>query len=273
MISTLMLVIISSSFSTAHSLATEVVTEAATAEIEATALVVALGLVVYGGLTRRGNPYAPVVAALGFLLALVTLGVAVRTDGWSVGIDGSITGWLVDHRSAPLDHIAVAVTTAGGPPETAALGFVIAAVLIWRTKRWFPALTLLATVALSAVVCTALKLVVGRDRPPLAIQLMLETDHSFPSGHVTGTATLLMMTALVVGQQSRRRRQVLMTAALAVTALVAASRLYLGVHWFTDVCAGLLLACFMVTLGSSALRVGSGRTLPARSHTKEEVTV
>ncbi|WP_072802596.1 phosphatase PAP2 family protein [Rhodococcoides yunnanense] len=263
----------SSSFTTAHSLATEVVTEAASAEIEATALVLALGLVVYGLLAARRNPYSPVVAALGYFLALLTLAVAVRTDGWSTSADGSITGWVVDHRSALLDRVAMAVTTAGGPPETAAYGLVIAAVLIRRTKRYVPALILLATVAVSAVTCTLLKLVIGRERPPLSTQLILETDHSFPSGHVTGTATLLMMTALVLGHRSRRLRSVLMTAALAVTALVAASRLYLGVHWFTDVCAGLLLACFMVALGSVALRVGSGRTLPSHSHLDEEAAV
>ena len=276
-ISTLTLVITSPSTSMVHTVVTEIVTEVASAEIEATAIVVALGLVAAAA-ARHRHRYSPAVSVLGFALALFTLAVAVRTDGWATHADAPITGWLVDHRTSTLNHLAVVVTSAGGPPETAALGCVIAALLIWRTKRYVPALILLATVGVSAVICTLLKLLVGRERPPSATRLVLETDHSFPSGHVTGTATLLLMTVLVVGHLSRTRRVALLIAALAVTALVAASRLYLGVHWFTDVAAGLLLACIMVTAGTIALRVDAAHAhRPPRHRTEpsidDEVTV
>ncbi|MGN7132633.1 phosphatase PAP2 family protein [Rhodococcoides corynebacterioides] len=247
------------------SLVQSVVADAASADFEASAFAVALALVVVGVALWRRSTVAPAVAATsGFGLALTTLAVAVRTGGWATRADAPILGRLVDHRTRMSNEVALVVTTAGGPLETAGLGCVIAALLILRTKRCRPALILLGTVALSAVMCTLLKLLVGRDRPPLSAQLVVETDHSFPSGHVTGTATLLVMTVLALGHLSRTRRVVLLIGALAVTALVAASRLYLGAHWFTDVAGGAVLACVMVTAGAVALRLDAAR--PERHH-------
>lgn len=254
-LATLILVILSSSISTVHATVTEIVTEAATAEIEAAAVAIAAALVLGGTLMwARGRARASISVAAGFLLALIALAVAVRTDGWLLGIDLPVTNWFVDHRTSALDQVATAITTAGGPPEIAALGLVIAALMIWRTKRYAPALILLGTVALATIICTALKMSIGRERPPIAIQLMLETDPSFPSGHVTGTATLLMMSAIVIStRKSKTVRTVLICAALAIAVVVGATRLYLGVHWLTDVCAGMLVAALCVLLGAQTL--------------------
>lgn len=257
--STLIHVIFSSSMSTVHAIATEVTSEAASPEIEATALAIALVMVLTGVFMRtRGGDRGPaaVVSVGGYMLALITLAVAVVDGGWLIGADGPLTQWVIGHRHSSLDTIALAVTTVTGPPETAAAGVLIAAVLMWRTTRYAPAVIMLATVGGAAVACTVIKLVVGRERPPVSTQLVLETDHSFPSGHVTGTAALLLMAAFVVGQHiSSTARTVLVAAAITVTLLVAASRVYLGVHWLTDVCAGFLLAAVAVTFGAYALNL------------------
>lgn len=280
LLSTLIHVILSSAMSTVHAIATEVTTEAANSEVEGTVFALALVLVLTGVLMRTGGRdrgAAAVVSAGGFVLALITLAVAVVDGGWLTGADGPITHWVVGHRHPSLDAVALAVTTVAGPPETAAAGVIIAALLVWRTRRYAAAVILLATVGGAAITCTVIKLVVGRDRPPVATQLVLETDHSFPSGHVTGTATLLLMAALVVGQHiSSTVRTVLVAAAIAIAALVAASRVYLGVHWLTDVFAGFLLAAVAVTLGTYALHLFETRThhrSAAALPTAEGVTV
>ncbi|MFI8568302.1 phosphatase PAP2 family protein [Rhodococcus sp. NPDC078407] len=248
--------LLSSSISAVHATATEVFTEAATADVEIAGLVIAVGLIAAGLMLRmrRDRAGATVFGALGYAFAVLVLAVAVHSNGWLTGADTAVARWFVDHRSATLDQLAVAVTTVGGPAETAALGLIVAVVLVWRTKRYGPALVLLVTVASASIACTLLKLIVGRERPPQSIQMMLETDPSFPSGHVTGTASLLLMLALIAGaRRSRPVRALMLVIAVTLTVAVACTRMYLGVHWLTDVGAGALLAAGAVTLGSYAL--------------------
>ncbi|MDJ0361949.1 phosphatase PAP2 family protein [Rhodococcus sp. H29-C3] len=248
--------LLSSSTSAVHSTVTEVFTEAASTDVEAAGLAIAVALVACGTVlrTRDSRTNGTIFSALGYGFAVLVLAVAVHSNGALTGADAPVAQWFLDHRNSTLDHLAIAITTAGGPPETAALGILVAVVLIWRTKRYGPALVLLATVAAASILCSALKLIVGRERPPLSIQLMLETDPSFPSGHVTGSAALLLMIALIVSARRPTAVRVLFLGiALAITVVVACTRMYLGVHWLTDVCAGALIAAFMVTLGGYAL--------------------
>lgn len=249
---------------TVNTAVTEIVTEAASAEIEIGALVIAAALVLAGMLGRRAWTAAirVALAAAGFALALATIAVAVANNGWLTGLDRPALDWFVAHRTGTLDTVAVAVTTAGGPAETAAAGVLIAALIAWRTRRFGPAVVLLGTVAAASAVCVALKLLIGRERPPRAVELMLEIDPSFPSGHTTGTAALTVMIALVLAAgRSARTRAALLTAAAMITAVVAASRLYLGVHWLTDVVAGLLLAATACVAGWYALHILDARTI------------
>ncbi len=253
---TLIGVLLSSSMSAVHATAAEALTEAATADVEIAGLVIAVGLLAAGIMLRirSDRTGATILGTLGFAFAVVVLAVAVHTNGWLTKADAPVAAWFVDHRTHALDDLALAVTTAGGPAETAALGLVVAVLIVWRTKRYGPALVMLATVASASMLCTIVKLIVGRERPPQSIQLMLETDFSFPSGHVTGTAALSLMLALLAGiHRSRGVRALLLGIALAVTVAVACTRMYLGVHWLTDVVAGALLAACAVTLGGYAL--------------------
>ena len=245
-----------SSISAVHATATEVFTEAATADVELVGLAITLALIGLGTVLRaRGDRTgATVFSALGYAFSVLVLAVAVHSDGWLTSADAPVTAWFVDHRSPVLDKLAIAVTTAGGPAETAAVGLVVAVLLVWRTKRYGPALVMLVTVGSASMTCTALKAIVGRARPPQSIQLMLETDHSFPSGHVTGTASLLMMLALLAGMRRSRAVQTLFLGiAIALIVAVACTRMYLGVHCLTDVLAGALLAAGAVTVGRYAL--------------------
>ncbi|WP_143545245.1 phosphatase PAP2 family protein [Rhodococcus sp. 15-649-2-2] len=254
--------LLTSSMSAVHATATEVFTEAATTDVEVVGLAIAVALVAVGSVLRMRSDKvgATIFSALGYAFAVMVLAVAVHTDGWLTGADAPVTAWFVDHRSPLFDDLAVAVTTAGGPAETAALGLVVAVILVWRTKRYGPALVMLLTVASASMMCTALKSIVGRERPPQSIQLMLETDFSFPSGHVTGTAALSLMLALIAGmRRSTAVRTLFLGIAVALTVAVACTRMYLGVHWLTDVCAGALLAAGAATVGGYVLhRLDSG---------------
>jgi undecaprenyl-diphosphatase len=161
------------------------------------------------------------------------------------------------------DVAASVITDLGTPVATAAAALICAALLSWRARSMIPGIVVIGTVSAAALASTALKAVVDRPRPPLQWQLVLETDPSFPSGHVTGTAALLGITAVCVGMgRSRTVRAWLAGGVVTGVLVVAATRLYLGVHWLTDVTAGAILAAVFVTIGAAAfgaLRDRSGQ--------------
>lgn len=172
-------------------------------------------------------------AALGLLAHRVVAGTA---------FDHRVLEALVVHRSATLTAWAVAVTNLGSPVGVAVLAVAVAALAWRRLGSPWPALLIVATPAVAAAVSTCTKLLVGARRPPAGLQLVTETDPSFPSGHVTATVALLATLTAVVGHHAGRAARVALiaSAVLAATA-VGLTRLYLGVHWATDVLGGVLL--------------------------------
>jgi undecaprenyl-diphosphatase len=115
-----------------------------------------------------------------------------------------------------------------------ALGFLL---LAGRKKT---ALVLLVATLGAMGMSTALKNVVDRQRPDLVPHGMEVYTASFPSGHsMQAAATYLTMGALLAQVQKRRRVKVfILSVATGITLLVGISRIYLGVHWPTDVLAG-----------------------------------
>lgn len=190
----------------------------------------------------------------GLITALTALTLGINSHGWATRLDTATTSWLVTHRSLGLDVAATVITDFGSPVATAAAGVVCAAVLSWLARSVVPGIVIIGTVGGADAASTALQAVVDRPRPPLQWQAVLETDPSFPSGHVTGTAALLGIIAVVVGMdRARATRAGLTVTVITAVVLVAATRLYLGVHWLTDVTAGAILAALSVTLGAAVL--------------------
>ena len=107
----------------------------------------------------------------------------------------------------------------------------------------------------------ALKLIVDRDRPDIA-QLAGHAGPSFPSGHSAAAAACWAAIALVVARRaSRNGRFLAATLAAVVTVVVATTRVLLGVHWLSDVVAGVVVgwAWFLlstIAVGGRSLRLG-----------------
>jgi membrane-associated phospholipid phosphatase len=201
------------------------------------------------------SEHRQIAAALrvaGLLTVLTGLMLAIHRPGWVTELDTATTSWVVAHRSMRFDAAALVITDLGSPVATAAAAVICAALLSWRARSRVPGIVVIGTVSAAALASTALKAVVDRPRPPLPWQLVLETDPSFPSGHVTGTAALLGITAVCVGMgRNRTVRAWLAGGVVTGVLVVAATRLYLGVHWLTDVTAGAILAAVFVTIGTT----------------------
>ncbi|WP_238587958.1 phosphatase PAP2 family protein [Rhodococcus sp. 311R] len=247
--------------STVRNVVTEVLTESTTAEIAVAAIVIAAALFAFGSIYRASSIRSTALRACGLVLALLTLSIQVYRNGWLTSFDGPVTDWMVDHRSGVLDQIAVAITDLGSPVATALLGITCGVFISWRARSVVPGLIVIGTVGAAAVASSVVKALVGRERPPTNIQVLLETDHSFPSGHVTGTAALVGIVVLVLSaHRTAAVKRLLMLAAVTITIVVALTRLYLGVHWLTDVIVGAILATLAVTVGGALFRLGENRS-------------
>ena len=117
------------------------------------------------------------------------------------------------------------------------MSLVVAAVLV---VRWRPVLALPAAVLLATLSGHVLKAVVGRERPPAEFRLVAEVNPAMPSGHAAGMAALAMVLSLWWWPRGGWWRGAV-SAVWALASAVCWARLYLGVHWFSDVVAGLIL--------------------------------
>ena len=164
-------------------------------------------------------------------------------------LDGPVSRVVAAHRLGWLTSVMRGVTWLGSGWVGA--GVVLGAGLAfwWRTRRWQPLLLLAVTASGAGVLDTVVKLVTARPRPPASLMVATGGGWAFPSGHTTQTAVygaLAFLLARVL--RGWRARVAVWAGAVALAVLVGLSRLYLGVHWLTDVLGGWLLAVAWVTV-------------------------
>ncbi len=169
-------------------------------------------------------------------------------------LDESVWAWFVAHRTPVATGVMSAVSTAGGTAEMAVLA-VIGAASLWRARRRGEAAIVLGAAVGAEVLVNGFKNLYERARPPAAEQLIVETNFALPSGHALGSmvvlGTLAAAVVLVVRRPAARIGAVVVAAAGIVT--IGVSRLYLGVHWMTDVLTGWLLGASWLALCVTAL--------------------
>ena len=129
-------------------------------------------------------------------------------------------------------------------------------------RRWRHALVFVATVLLAELSSEWAKGFYGRPRPALVPHESYVYSASFPSGHSTlSAAAYLTLAVLIAGQETGRATKALVFAlAVTLVLMIGASRVYLGVHWPTDVFAGWCLGAAWATAAWSAVRRLGGVT-------------
>ncbi len=138
-----------------------------------------------------------------------------------------------------LQEVARDITGLGGTTLLGLLTVAVAGFLLLDGKKRM-ALFVCSAVGSGLLLSTALKAMFDRPRPDLVPHIANVLTSSFPSGHSMMSAiTYLTLGALLSRSQERKRlKAYLMLLAVSLTFVVGLSRVYLGVHWPTDVLAG-----------------------------------
>ena len=168
---------------------------------------------------------------------------------------------MVDHRSPGWTTLARVLSTVGSQAVLAPVTAVVAAALLVR-RRFVQAGLLIAAWGGALLLYNLTKGFVQRPRPPSAIWLTnVGKSTSFPSGHATQSLATFAALALIAAAWTSRAAWPGAAMALILAAGVGSSRVYLGVHWTTDVLAGWLIAAAWV---ASVVWLAGLATVPER---------
>lgn len=218
---------------------------------------------------RARVPQVPRAVGVYLLLALLlalacawgftTLASSVL-EGETRRFDAAVLQWLNNRATPRLDRIALEVTTLGDTLVIAVI-LLISSALLWVTAHRYSVFLLWVATVGSAILILALKAGFDRPRPTLIewrAHFVVETS-SFPSGHALGSMVVYAVTAYLIARlQAERwlRRLTIIIAALLIL-LIGLSRVYLGVHYPSDVIGGYAVGFAWATfcaLGVEAVR-------------------
>jgi undecaprenyl-diphosphatase len=184
---------------------------------------------------------------IGLAVLLGALAVAAAMAGGQTLLtwDEPIQRGVEARRTEDLNEFFLAISRLGSTVVVLALGATAAAVT-WRRCRAVGMALLAATLSRPLLEFT-IKATVERDRPNFN-RLVTGEGYSFPSGHVMAAVALWGLLPTVVGLYTRKRAiwWASVGIAAALIAGISASRVYLGVHWFSDVTAGLVVGAFFL---------------------------
>ena len=202
---------------------------------------------VLGRTLNKATTFSTLVVLLVVFVVVLIVNV-LGSDGLAA-LDPGELGWTIAHRNGTLTPIAIALSDVGGTVPMTALAVLVFLGLMWR-RQWPQAgLVGVATLGAGALV-VGVKQLVDRQRPPAVEHLVVETNQAFPSGHSLGSIVVIgVVTAVSAAHLRHRALRVTAVAVAAIfVAAVGLSRLYLGVHWPTDILGGWSMGALWVTI-------------------------
>jgi membrane-associated phospholipid phosphatase len=204
--------------------------------------------------TQRREALTGAFVCTGIFLVLTLL--AATSRGWLTDLDRTLGRgpYRLGIQHQDLRDLAIGLEHLTAPDHLVWAGAAVAAYLAWR-GRWRLAAFSVVSVWAARELYPVFKGWVERPRPAWADPVHTVGGWSFPSGHATvgGAAawTVMVLAVVLAGDVVRRRRW--LTAAGAAAVVVGMDRLLLGVHYFTDVLAGMALSGAVVLFTAAAL--------------------
>lgn len=213
----------------------------------------------------RWSWWIAIGVALTLLAAFVELSeevVAGSDEGSSLAdVDAAVLQLAARLRHAWLNGIAMDLTAIGSPLVVALFTLTLGAFLVAKGDRR-GAIVLAASSLASGLLTLAVKSILERPRPDVVPRLVEVTGLSYPSGHSLASAAVYVTAAFVVARHVPRlpERLVAVVFALTIVLMIGASRVYLGVHYASDVLGGVLLGTAWALLMAVVLRRLDSRT-------------
>ena len=196
-----------------------------------------------------------VALIVGALLSLID------NNNWLAQADRWVAEWGSHHSSSGAIVVLRWMTQLGSSMFVIAALTTVAAVDYLR-RRSLEVFAFVAAVGFGQLALSnVLKVMVSRERPSV-LRLVAAHGYSFPSGHTVAASATFSAIALVLGRDRHRRTRAALAGCAALIAVsVAATRALLGVHWLTDVLAGLAIGwgwftIVAITFGGGAQRLG-----------------
>ena len=243
--------------------------------------------VLYATLRTIGRHANSFYAALGiYLVSGAALAIACTwlfvelashvQSGATQSFDDNVMRWMGIHRIEWIERSLMEIT-ALGTGLVLMMIVIIASLFLVATQHRFSAFLLLVASAGGLILNTMLKSTFDRPRPRLFEWLTNPSGSSFPSGHAMGSAIVYFTVAYLIARLEKRRwmRAITITVSLLLVLLISVSRLYLGVHYPSDVIAGMVIglawAGFCLA-GLEAVRVFGLRFRPKVLEQEEDLS-
>lgn len=181
-------------------------------------------------------------------------------DSSIVHADQSISEWFVRQRTPGLNSLSFVGSMMSDTLVKIVVTAILAIVMLIVWKRWLEPLMLVVSLVLEALCFITITTLVGRPRPDVPRLDTSPVGSSYPSGH-TAAAVAYSAIVVVVFWHTRRRwiRTLAVIFAAVIPVCVALSRLYRGMHFFTDVIFGALLGGASVMATAVVLRRAADR--------------
>ena len=194
---------------------------------------------------------AAVAIGVGFLLVDVLL--PVHAIGHN---DEAVNNWLARERTPSLSDASYLGSSIGDTPFIPAL-VILAALVAAVRRRWRACGLILGAIVVEVATYRLTSLIVHRERPTVPRMDHLPVNQSYPSGHVAASVVVYIGLALLLSRHVRSRALLvaLWALAIALPLVVAASRMYRGMHHPIDATAGALIGLASLTVAACAVRV------------------
>lgn len=242
---------------------------------ERTGAIAAVQDVIYGAIRWLVGHVRTLIGALGVFLgvALFLSAAALALFAWvahamlagvTTRFDEGVVAFMRDHHAPVWDWLALAGAGLGSGVAVW-IALIIGTVLLWRGRHHYSVLLLWVSLLGGRVLNHEMKAAFARDRPdPVDWDVSLfgnpvsfPESFSFPSGHATTALVVFGTIAYLVArlEPTRRQRRWTLASAAALILLIGWSRVYMGVHYPSDVLAGYLSGTVWVALVAMAVEV------------------
>jgi membrane-associated phospholipid phosphatase len=162
-------------------------------------------------------------------------------------LDGAVRAWVQAHRNQTAFHLFEVLTWLGSSyilcPLAAGVG-----IWLWRKRGHEMAASVVIAPSLAVSLYNSIKLIVARPRPAGLFGIHANS-FSFPSGHAAMSVAAVIPIAFVLRRERILPRSIAVAVALAVPLVAGVSRVYLDVHWATDVLGGWSIGLLVAMLG------------------------